>query len=269
MRRRDFMATVVGATGAAMTSATAMPDEHGQENESAQQFYELRRYHLQSSQDRAMLDTYWKGAAVPAYNRLGVNPVGVFEPAEGTKEVGKVLYALLPYSSLQHMIDVRRKLPRDKKYQRAAEAYLSTPKNDPAYERIESKLMIAFAGQPQLRVPELTKQDKPRLFELRTYESHNEHKARLKVEMFNEAEMDLFLSLGFPPAVFHGDTVIGKLVPNLSYMLVYEDRKQRDALWKKFINSEGWKKLSGVERYKNTVSKVHNWFMRPTDYSQL
>jgi len=268
MRRREFMATMIGATGAAMTGASAMPDTAAQDS-GEQQFYELRRYHLESAQDRRMLNDYWRDAAVPAHNRLGVKPIGVFEPEKGTKEEGKILYALLPYRSLEHMMAVRGKLAYDERYQNAAEAYLSTPKNNPAYERIENKLMIAFAGQPQIRVPELTKQGKPRLFELRTYESHNEYKARLKVEMFNEAEIELFQSLGFPPAVFHGDTIIGKLVPNLTYMLVYEDRKQRDALWKKFINSEGWKELSSVERYKNTVSKVHNWFMRPTDYSQL
>ena len=269
MRRREFMGTMIGATGAAMTGAAAMPDEHAQGNGSGQQFYELRRYHLESAQDLAIVHEYWRDAAVPAYNRLGVKPVGVFEPTEGSKEAGKLLYALLPYRSLQHMMTVRRKLATDKQYQRAAKTYLSTPKNDPAYDRIESKLMIAFAGQPQIKVPELTKQGKPRLFELRTYESHNEHKARRKVEMFNEAEIELFQSLGFPHAVFHGDTIIGKLVPNLTYMLVFDDREQRDRLWKKFINSDGWKKLSQVERYKNTVSKVHNWFMRPTDYSQL
>lgn len=267
MQRRDFLGTVLGAAGVAAVSGAARAGEPGDDGE--QQFYELRRYLLESEEDRAMVHSYWREAAVGAHNRLRVKPVGVFEPDDDSGEGADLLYVLLPYRSLDHMMSVRRELPQDSRYRQAAEAYLSTTPDNPAYGRIKSKLMVAFAGHPKLTVPKLTGEDKPRLFELRTYESHNEHKARLKVEMFNRLEIDLFNNLGFPPAVFHGDTIIGDLLPNLTYMLVFEDRAQRDSLWKKFINSDGWAELSKMKRYLNTVSKVHNWFLRPTDYSQI
>jgi hypothetical protein len=87
--------------------------------------------------------------------------------------------------------------------------------------------------------------------------------------MFNKHEMDFFQNLGFQQAVFHGDTIIGDNLPSLTYMLVYDDKSQREKLWKKFFDSDGWAELSSMERYKNTVSKVHNWFLKPTPYSQL
>lgn len=269
MQRRDFLGTVLGGAAGAAAAGPALADQHDESDDTEQQFYELRRYRLESDEDRSMVHAYWRDAAVPAYNRLGVEPVGVFEPPEEADEAGDVITALLPYRSLQHMIKVRRELPADRDFQQAADEYLHTPMDNPAYDRIESKLMVAFSGQPQLWVPDLTEQNEDRLFELRTYESHNERKARLKVEMFNKEEIALFQDLGFPHAVFHGDTIIGDKLPNLTYMLVFEDREQRDRLWDKFINSDGWAELSQVERYKNTVSRVHNWFLRPTDYSQL
>ncbi|MEF8788475.1 MAG: NIPSNAP family protein, partial [Planctomycetota bacterium] len=75
--------------------------------------------------------------------------------------------------------------------------------------------------------------------------------------------------LGFRPAVFYSDTIFGDKLPNLTYMLVFEDREHRDRLWDTFMNSDGWEKLSGMGRYQDTVSKVHNWFLRPMDCSQL
>ena len=64
---------------------------------------------------------------------------------------------------------------------------------EPAFQRIESSLMVAFAGMPQLSVPER----KDRVFELREYQSHSEAKARRKIEMFNHGEIPIFRSVGF------------------------------------------------------------------------
>ncbi len=261
MERRNFLKASVGAVAASGAASAAEAGEDAQRD-----LYELRTYNLASKEDRKLVDSYLSEAAIPAYNRQGVKPVGVLEPADGS-DPGK-LHVLLRYGSLDQLVKVRDALASDEAYHDAASEYLGTPQDDPAYKRIESVLTVAFKGHPRLRVPEQTKQGQPRLFELRTYESHNERKARLKVEMFNKHEMALFDKLGFT-AVFYSDKLIGDKLPNLTYMLVYDDKEQRDALWKKFFESEGWDKLSSMERYKNTVSKVHNWFLKPTDYSQL
>ena len=275
MKRREFLTSVVGGTAALAAAATApgraRAAEPGQ-GDGQRQYYELRRYQLESDKDRELVKAYWR-KLIPLYNDgiagQSVKPIGVFEPTDDSDEAGRALYVLLPYASLDQMVAIRQALPEASGYEQVAKAYLNTPQKDPAYDRIESKLMIAFAGQPTLRVPALAKQNKDRLLELRTYESHNEAKARLKVEMFNKHEMALFTDLGFPPAVFHGDTIIGDRLPSLTYMLCFESRQQRNQLWDKFFKSDGWEKLSSMERYKNTVSKVHNWFLKPTDFSQI
>lgn len=268
MQRRDFLHASVGAPWLAATGLESAAAGKSEGGGSGRQFFELRRYRLASAEDRSLADGYLRDAAIPAYNRLGIRPVGVFEPAESGEEQGRTLTVLLPYDSLEQLVTARDKLAQDAEYRNAAESYLSTPKSDPAYERIESNLMIAFGGYPQLVVPAQTKSGRSRLFELRTYESHNEHKARLKVEMFDKAEIELFSNLGFS-AVFYGDKLVGDKLPNLTYMLAFDDREQREELWQKFFESDGWQRLKSMERYKNTVSKVHNWFLQPTGYSQL
>jgi hypothetical protein len=275
IERRNFLKTTAGASLAAAagcTSTGAQTNENDDETQLDREFYELRRYRFSGDEDRSIVHNYLSDAAVPAYNRNDVEPVGVFEPAEVDAEdhetVTDVLYVLLPYNSLDQMVTARQELPDDPAYREAAGEYMDVPQDNPAYDRIESSLMIAFEGFPTLKLPEQTTTGSDRLFEIRTYESHNEERARRKVEMFNRAEMELFNSLGFN-AVFYGDKLIGDQMPNLTYMLVFDDYEQRKTLWKKFFNSEGWEKLSSKERYKNTVSKVHNWFVSPTEYSQI
>ena len=67
-------------------------------------------------------------------------------------------------------------------------AYLQSPKANPAFERIDSWLMLAFAGMPKLELSAYCREKKPRMFELRTYESHSELKALKKVEMFKNVD---------------------------------------------------------------------------------
>jgi hypothetical protein len=46
------------------------------------QYYELRVYTTKSAQQQRLVSDYWQNAAVPAYNRMGIQPVGVFTELE-------------------------------------------------------------------------------------------------------------------------------------------------------------------------------------------
>jgi hypothetical protein len=68
----------------------------------------------------------------------------------------------------------------------ALPAKLAAKPDDPVYQRIESSLLSAIAGLPKL---ERSEPSKPRLVNLRVYESHNERTAAKKVEMFEKGEL--------------------------------------------------------------------------------
>ena len=64
------------------------------------------------------------------------------------------------------------------------------PKASPAFDRIDSWLLRAFAGMPNHELPSFSKSRTPtRVFEMRDYESHSELKALSKMAMFNEGEI--------------------------------------------------------------------------------
>jgi hypothetical protein len=130
--------------------------------------------------------------------------------------------------------------------------------------------MVAFEGMPKLEVPGGAGEKKPRIFELRIYESHSKKANAKKVEMFNRGEIEIFRRTGLAP-VFFGETLVGARMPNLTYMLVFENMAAREKNWGTFGSDPEWRKLSANPGYTDPeiVSNITNVFLRPTAYSQI
>jgi hypothetical protein len=260
MKRRDFLKTSLAASALAGLSSQAA------EAKGVQEYYQLRVYRLKAGADHPLLDGYLEKAAIPAFNRMGVSPVGVFTEIE-TKE-DPAVYVLLPYRDLEVFAGVTPRLKADTDYHKAGAEYLQTAKEKPAFTRIDSWLMRAFAGIPQLELPPYSREKKSRLFELRTYESYSEVKAIKKVDMFNNGEIDVMREVGLGP-VFFGQALIGASLPHLTYMLSAENRDAHKQHWDAFSKHPTWKKMSSDPQYADTVSKITNRFLAPASYSQI
>lgn len=264
MKRRSFVKASL-LTGSIGSIAPQIAMAATESKKSKRQFYELRVYHLKDATQQQLVANYFQQAAIPTLNKLGSKPVGVFtelNPQGQTK-----LYALIPYASLDDYIKVEEKLAKDSTYQKAAADYLTAPATAPAYERIESSLLHAFARMPQIVVPE----QKPRIFELRRYESASESAGKKKIEMFNDVgEIDIFKRVGLTP-VFFGETIIGPLRPNLTYMLTFDDMAEHDRNWKQFGSDPEWKRIKAIPEYADAkiVSRITNVFLSPAAFSQI
>ena len=150
----------------------------------------------------------------------------------------------------------RRKLQAEAQYRRRV---LRLPSTDPGYVRIDSQLMVAFDGIPVLEKPTGALAGPSRVFELRTYESHNKAAHRKKTEMFNKGEIDIFRRTGLQP-VFFGSNIIGTRLPSLTYLLVFEDMAAREKNWPQFVGHPDWK--TGGTRVPDAeiVSNTHSTF---------
>ena len=265
MKRREFLKTSSIAGGAVLSSWAG--GEALAQDASSREFYELRTYEMPTGNRRAVLNEYLEKAFIPAMNRLGSRPVGVFRVVSGSNALN--LFVLVPHPSLEGFLAAPAKLDADAEYQKAAAAYLSTTIDNPAYTRYESTLLWAFKHLPKVRVPAETAGSKPRVFELRIYESHSETAAYKKIEMFNEGgEIAVFDKVGLR-SVFFGQTLIGQRQPNLVYMTVHQDMVAREKTWEIFRNSPDWKALSSNPVYANTVSATTVIFLQPAAYSQI
>jgi hypothetical protein len=260
MERRRFLTSTLAAGAAIVPEALKAQQGGGQE------YYVLRRYHLTSGPQRKLADNYLERALVPALNRIGISPVGVFGLEIGPGSPS--LYVLLPSTSLETLVTVDFRLAKDDEYNKAGAEFLNASAKDPAYVRVESSLMRAFEGHPKLTKPPSS--PKTRVFELRTYESPSDRDHVRKVEMFHHGEFDIFQKSGFWQ-IFYGDTLIGAHQPNLTYMLGFADIGERTEKWNAFRSNAEWKKLSADQRYafESIVSNITNLILTPTGYSQI
>ena len=237
----------------------------GTDSSKKQQWYELRTYLFGNDTQRQLTDSYLQQAFLPALNRAGISNIGVFSELQPQATAG--LFLLVPYPSPEALPEITEKLSRDAVYATTAAPYLNAPPSNPAYDRIESSLLRAFAHMPTIEPPE----KKERIFELRRYESPSEAAGQKKIGMFNDlGEIDIFKKVGARP-VFFGETFIGQSRPNLTYMLCFDNMEAHDARWKAFGSDPDWKRISAMPDYSDAllISKITRTFLTPTVYSQI
>lgn len=264
INRRGFIKT--SATLAAVSGATNALGAEGGNAGKKQEYYEFRVYKSDDSKKKKMLSSYLEKALLPALSRMDIDRIGVFNNMDDENDHS--IYVLIPYSTLEAFASVNPKLLTDKEYLNAAKEHFASPKDNPVFDRIQSKFYKAFAGMPVIEMPEQSAENKPRMFEMRMYESHTEEKAALKVDMFNSGEMQVMRDTELAP-VFFGEALIGDDVPNLNYMLSASDLESHKAHWDKFRDHPVWNRMKAMPKYKDTVSKITNIFLVPTAYSQI
>ncbi len=215
-----------------------------------------------------MVIDYFRDAAIPALNRLGVTQVGVFNTTIGAES--PTLYVLTPFESLETAMTIPGRLAADPEYRKAGAAYNDVTASEPAYMRMESWLLLAFEGMPSLELPASAATNQPRIFELRTYESHSKKANHTKIEMFNKSEIPIFRRTGLHP-VFFGETLVGAGQPSLTYMLTFTDMAERMTNWGIFVADPEWKKLSSTPGNTDAeiVSNITNVILTPAPCSQI
>jgi len=229
------------------------------------EYYELRRYEIESEEQKAGLDRFLSEAAIATLNRLGVKKVGVFYPIEGLSPV----YVLLVHPSVGSFATLTQRLSGDQEFLDKGADFIDAPADKPAYKGLEVQLMLAFTGMPNLERPV----DAPgRIFQLRIYESPSEKTGLKKIEMFDTAEIAIFRKTGLNP-VFFGRTLAGTKMPNLTYMLGFNGMDESKAAWKTFIGDPEWKKLSAMPEYADKAilrkGGITNLYLKPASYSQI
>jgi hypothetical protein len=258
MERRSFMQASV-ASALAASSATAADAER-----KTCEHYELRVYSLKPAK-LPLLDQHLSKAFIPTLKRYGLSPIGVFMDKTNPEETK--VYVLIVYPSADRCASLSARLADDADYRKLAADYLAASASDPVYSRIESSLLTAIDGMPKLEKPDASK---PRLLNLRIYESHNERAGKKKIEMFNKGELAIFRRVGLTP-VFFGETLVGGAMPNLTYLLVFPDDEGRKTAWNRFREDPEWLKLKAIPDYadKEIVSRITNIILTPATYSEI
>jgi hypothetical protein len=256
MKRRNFM-TASAAAGLAAAAPAAAP---------ANGFFHLTYFYMRTGSQVERTTQYLSGVFLPAAKRAGMAPVGFFSPIVG--ERSPFILSLAAYPSLAAMDTLHNKFAKDKEFQKGFDEYNNI--QDPPYVRMESTLLRAFNGMTALAVPASDGKRAARIFEMRTYESVTDKAARRKIKMFEDGEIAVFRRLGMTP-VFFGQTMVGRNMPSLTYMLTFDDLAARERLWRNFGSDPEWQKLRAQPGLSDAeiVSNISNAILRPLAFSPI
>jgi hypothetical protein len=257
MTRRNF---TLAASGLAITGPLAAAP-------AARSFVELRWVKMRTNAENQMQrTTEFLRSAAPVMKRSGASQVGFFGSV--IADESPFILELAAFPSLAAMEAAREKTAADKDYIQARDAYNAMP--GLGFERMESSLLRCFEGMPQVDPPPTEGSRSPRIFELRMYESNNSFTLGRKIKMFNEGEIGIFKRLGMQP-VFYAETLIGARMPNLVYMLSFDNLAAREKLWQAFGSDPEWQKLRVQPGFSDTenVSNISNSILRPLPFSDI
>jgi hypothetical protein len=124
---------------------------------------------------------------------------------------------------------------------------------------------------PEIEIPPVETGRAPRVFELRTYESNSPVTLKRKIGMFEEGgEIAIFRRVGLTP-VFFGETIAGRRMPNLTYLLAYDSLAAREKNWAAFLADPEWQKLRAKPGLSDAeiVSNISNIMLRPLPFSPI
>ena len=150
--RRDFIAAAGGAGLASMGGLGTAGSETEDTSNGRRDLYELCRYVIDHEPQRQAFDAFQRDAAIPALNRLGITPVGVFYPENELSPI----YVLLRHRSAESLLTDAEAARRCRVLRKGAD-FLNAPADKPAFQRMESSLLLAFRACRHWRRP-----DRPR-----------------------------------------------------------------------------------------------------------
>jgi hypothetical protein len=255
-RRRSLLAA--SAAAASLSAAGKTPA-----------IFELRRFQLRNSADGQVQRTsdFVRQTCMPALARAGGSASGVFSSLMAPD--GPFLLLLSRYENMGAWQSALDKLDADKAYQKDLETL--DAKGGLSYVRIETALVRAFRSMPEIEIPPVETGRAPRVFELRTYESNSPVTLKRKIGMFEEGgEIAIFRRVGLTP-VFFGETIAGRRMPNLTYLLAYDSLAAREKNWAAFLADPEWQKLRAKPGLSDAeiVSNISNIMLRPLPFSPI
>jgi hypothetical protein len=234
------------------------------------EIFEMRVYKMKTVEQIRATDDYLENGYLPALHRMGIKNIGVFKPLSNDTALIKQIIVIVPYISLDVWNRTKSNIETDPTYPNYSKAFADADTAHLPYIRMESTIMEAFPDQQKI-IPTTLKSNPDALYELRSYESPTEELHRVKVDMFNAGgEIILFKRLDFQ-AVFYANVLSGSRMPNLVYMVVFENMASHDQHWKEFGASKEWKTISVDPKYRNNISVSHidSIMMHRTAYSDL
>jgi len=256
MDRRAFLG---GIGGVGLLAATGAPAQ------GTRRVFVLENYYLKNGSQMSRLHEYVSKTALPALNRVSPGPRIILE-ALVASHMPQVA-VLTGFASAEALWSARARLVGDEALRKGLEAWERDAEQP--YEHFSTSLLEATDYCPEIPAA-LEPRPAPRIFEIRTYHSPTWRQLRALHERFAGPEIKIFHRVGVHP-ILYSSTAIGAQMPNLTYVIPFDDLAAREKAWAAFGADPEWKKVraESIEKHGQISSTIQMSLYRAAAYSPI
>ena len=227
--------------------------------------YLLETFQLKQGTQLQRLHDYLCRHALPALGKIHSGPKLVLE-ALVAPHMPQVA-VILGFQSVEDMWSQRAKLFEDQELLKAFEAWQEG--SEPPFEQQTNVLLEATEYSPEIVTPDPPPKS-PRIFELRVYHSPTYKQLQALHDRFEGPEIKIFHRVGVHP-VLYSSTIIGPNMPNLTYLIPFDDLAAREKAWNAFSADPEWIKVrkESIEKHGQISSVIQISLYRATPYSPV
>jgi hypothetical protein len=268
MDRRSFIVkniTAAALGSAALQSASpALGTQSPNPKSAGGGYYQIATLRLQFGEQMGRVLGWFEKRVFPFFEKHKFGPIGMFTVGVGPAIPSVV--AILNHPSLGAMEAAFASLEADPDWPAARDELEA---GSPAFYREDSVLLRATPFSAPLKAS-APGDPAHKLYELRIYESPSTRQLGYLHDRFAGGEIDIFHKSGIHP-ILYGDTIIGPNMPNMTYLIPFEDEGSREKAWKAFGSNPDWQRIrdESIKKGGEIVRNITNMFLSPTSFSML
>jgi hypothetical protein len=174
--------------------------------------------------------------------------------------------AIFGFNSLDQMWATHTKVLGDAEVLKGYAEFESGP--EPPFEHQTNSLLQASDYSPEIAASDAGAP--PRIFELRTYHSPTGRQLVALHERFAGSEIPIFHRCGIHPLLYTS-TIFGANVPNLTYLIPFENLAAREKAWSAFAADPDWIKVrkESIDKHGQISSVMQISLYKATSYSPV
>lgn len=253
MQRRSFMSGLLAASAA----GAAAPGRKTR-------FYALEQLFLRHGTQLARVHELWSQGLLPAMSRIHNGPK-IFLEALVAPHMPQTA-AIFGFESLEQMWSIHTRLQQDQALVKAFENAESGPES--LVDHQSTTLLETTDYSPEIAPP--AKPGAPRIFELRVYHSPTWRQLQALHRRFAGPEIKIFHRVGVHPLLY-SQTVIGPNMPNLTYLIPFDNLAAREKAWDAFGADPEWIKArrDSIEKDGQIANLIQIALYKATAYSPI
>jgi hypothetical protein len=228
--------------------------------------YLLETYYLQQGTQVARMHDYFSKVALPAFQRVHPNGPVIYLESLVAPHIPQMI-AIYGFQSMEELWSVHTRLNQDAEMQKTFDQWETGA--EPPYEQISGTLLQAADYSPEIAGLSETPKS-PRIFELRVYHSPTWRQLKALHQRFAGPEIQIFHRVGVRP-LFYSSTLIGQNMPNLTYLIPFDNLAAREKAWDAFGADPEWVKVrkESIDKHGQISAVINISLFKATAYSPV